>query len=87
MASRSSSSSGRAASSSRNAMRSSHRLLDLAQLGALQVADLSRQALQPRARQRDRLQQLGVAVARDDLGGDRLALQAQTAEHALFELR
>src|SRR5687768_18313560 len=34
-------------------------LLELAHLGALQVAHLGRQALQPRAGQRDRLQQPG----------------------------
>ena len=53
------------------------RLLDLAHLGALQVADLGREALQPGAGQRDGGQQLGVAVARHDLGGDRLGLQAE----------
>ena len=46
------------------------RLLDLAHLGALEVADLGREALEPGAGERDRLQQLGVAVARDDLGRD-----------------
>ena len=53
------------------------RLLDLAHLGALQVADLGREALQPGAGERDRLQQLGVAVARHDLGGDRLGARAR----------
>ena len=53
------------------------RLLDLAHLGALEVADLGREALQPGAGERDRLQQLGVAVARDDLGGDRLGRRAR----------
>ena len=55
------------------------RLLDLAHLGALEVADLGREALQAGARQRDRAQQLGVAVARDDLGGDRLGREAELA--------
>ena len=41
----------------------------------------------PGARQRDRLQQLGVAVAGDDLGGDRLALEPQPGQHPLLELR
>ena len=49
------------------------RLLDLAHLRALQVADLGGEALEAGAGERDRLQQLGVAVARDDLGGDGLA--------------
>src|SRR3954463_9143901 len=40
-----------------------------------------------RAGQRDRLQQLGVAVARDDLRGDRLGLQAYAREHAALEVR
>ena len=55
------------------------RLLDLAHLGALQVADLGGEPLEPRAGQRDRLQQLGVAVARDDLRRDRLGAQAAAA--------
>ena len=55
------------------------RLLDLAHLGALEVADLGREALEPGAGQRDRLQHLGVAVARDDLGGDGLGRAARAA--------
>ena len=62
-------------------------LLDLADLGALEVADLRGEALQAGAGERDRLQQLGVAVAGDDLCGDRLAFQAQAGQHALLELR
>ena len=59
------------------------RLLDLAHLGALEVADLGREALEPGAGERDRLQQLGVAVARDDLGGDRArARRPSRVEHA-----
>ena len=57
------------------------RLLDLAHLGALEVADLLREALEPGAGERDRAQQLGVAVARHDLGGDRLGGQAEPLEH------
>jgi hypothetical protein len=49
------------------------RLLDLEHLGALEVADLRREALEPGAGERDRAEQRGVAVAGDDLGGDRLA--------------
>ena len=36
----------------------------------------------PRAGERDRPQQLGVAVARDDLGGDRLGGETEPLEHA-----
>src|ERR1044072_95687 len=43
------------------------RLFDLAALGALGVADLRREALGAGGRRRDRLQELGVAVAGDDL--------------------
>ena len=49
------------------------RLLDLAHLGPLQVADLGREALQAGAGDRDPRGQHRVAVARDDLGGDVLA--------------
>ena len=62
------------------------RLLRLAHLGALQVADLGREALEAGAGERDRLQQLGVAVARDDLRGDVLAREPQPREHARLEL-
>ena len=57
------------------------RLLDLAHLGALEVAHLGREALEPGAGQRDGLHELGVAVARDDLGRDRLARQPEPLEH------
>ena len=63
------------------------RLLHLADLGALQVADLGREALEAGAGERDRLQHLGVAVARDDLGRDVLGAEPQPAEHAALELR
>ena len=58
----------------------------LAHLRALQVAHLGRQALQAGAGERDRLQQLGVAVAGDDLRGDVLARQPQPRQHARLEL-
>ena len=57
------------------------RLLDLAHLGALQVADLGREALQAGAGDRDLRGQLGVAVARHDLRGDVLAAQAESLHH------
>ncbi len=63
------------------------RLLRLAHLGARQVADLGRQALQAGARERDRPQQLGVPVARHHLRRDVLAREAQPREHARLELR
>ena len=50
------------------------------------MADLGRQALETRAGEGDRLQQLGVAVARDDLRGDVLARESQPREHARLEL-
>jgi hypothetical protein len=62
------------------------RLFDLAHLRALQMPDLGREALQPGPRERDRAQQLGVPVARDDLRGDVLALQPEPLEHARLEL-
>ena len=63
------------------------RLLGLADLRALEVADLGREALEPRAGERDRLQQRGVAVARDDLRGDRLGGEHEAGEHARLEVR
>ena len=57
-------------------------LLDLAHLRALEVADLGREALEPGAGERDRLEQLGVAVARHDLGGDRLGREPEPLQHA-----
>jgi len=49
------------------------------------VTDLGREALQPGAGQRDRPQQLGVPVARHDLGGDRLARQPERLERAFAQ--
>ena len=43
------------------------RLLELADLGVLEVADLGRESLQGAAEDGDRRQQRGVAVALDDL--------------------
>src|SRR4051794_21486652 len=57
------------------------RLLGLADLGALEVADLGREALEAGPGERDRLQQRGVAVARDDLGRDRLGGAAAPGGH------
>src|SRR5438105_2296289 len=49
-------------------------LLDLCDLGPREVPDLGREALQAGSGERDRLQQFRVAVARDHLGRNRLAL-------------
>src|SRR3954452_6565659 len=62
------------------------RLLGLADLGALEVADLGREALEPGAGESDRLQQRRVAVARDDLGRHRLGRERQAREHARLEV-
>src|SRR4051794_9481493 len=62
------------------------RLLGLADLGALEMADLGREALEAGARQGDRLQQRRVTVARDDLRRDRLGGEAEAGEHARLEL-
>ena len=61
-------------------------LLGLAHLGALQVAKLGRQPLEAGAGERDRAEQLRVAVARDDLCGDVLAREPQAREHAQLEV-
>ncbi len=50
------------------------------------MADLGGEALQARAGQGDRLQQLGVPVTGDDLGGDVLAREAQGLEDPRLEL-
>ena len=63
------------------------RLLGLADLRALKVADLRRQPLQARPGERDRLQQLGVAVTRDDLRRDVLGAEPEPREHAALEVR
>src|SRR4051795_9601143 len=62
------------------------RLLGLADLGALELADLGREALEPGAGESDRLQQRRVAVARDDLGRHRLGRERQAREHARLEV-
>ncbi len=57
-------------------------LLGLAQLGALQVAQLGRQAVERAGGDGHGAHELGVAVARDHLGRHRLAADAQLGEHA-----
>ena len=51
--------------------------LGLAQFGALQMADLGGEPLDRRGDQRQRHEELGVTVARDHLGRDRLGLEAE----------
>ena len=63
------------------------RLGRLAHLAALQVAHLGREAVERAAEDRERRQQLGVAVARDDLRGDVLARQAELGEHEILDAR
>ncbi len=53
------------------------RLLHLAHLGARQMADLGREAVERRGEQRERREQLGVAVALQDLGRARSRLEAE----------
>ena len=62
-------------------------LLRLADLGALQVADLGGKALERGADQGEGLDEVGVAVARDDLGADGVDAEAEPGADALFQLR
>ena len=63
------------------------RLLDLAHLRPLEVADLLAEALDPGAGERDRLQDVGMAVARDDLGGDLLGPQPEPVHDCSLDAR
>ena len=54
---------------------------------ALQVADLGREAVERRCRGSRARQQLGVAVARDDLRGDVLDAQAERRQRELLDAR
>ena len=56
------------------------RLHDLGDLGVLEVADLGREALERAADDRQRGQERGVAVARDDLRADRVDGQPELIE-------
>ena len=62
------------------------RLLELADLRVLEVADLGREPLQRAAGDRDRGQQRRMPVALDDLGADRVDPQPQRAEDLGLEL-
>src|SRR5258706_12679023 len=56
------------------------RLLELADLGVLEVADLGRKALEATADDRDRREQRSVAIALNDLGPRRTGLEPQLRE-------
>ena len=63
------------------------RLLNLAHLGAGEVADLGREPVERRGDERERGEELGVPVARDDLRRDRLRLEAEPLAGDPLELR
>ena len=63
------------------------RLLDLAYLRALQVPDLGREPLERRPGERNRREQLGMAVARHDLCRDGLAREPEPSHHGAFDGR
>jgi hypothetical protein len=63
------------------------RLLDLADLGFLQTADLDRELLERGAGDGERGEQLGVAIALDDLGRDLRRQQAETLADARLDRR
>src|SRR6478609_8547278 len=60
-------------------------LLDLADLGPLQVTNLGRQALDRGSDDRERGEIGGVAVAWNHLGGDRLRAQAEGARNVFLD--
>ena len=62
------------------------RLGHLGHLGARQVADLERELLQAGRHQRERREQLGVPVALDDLGRDRVRLEPEALAGEPLEL-
>jgi hypothetical protein len=62
------------------------RLLELADLGVLEVPDLGREAFQRAADDRDRRQQGRVAVALDDLGARRVRVEAQLREDVRLDV-
>ena len=60
-------------------------LLDLADLGSLQVADLGRQTLHRGGDHGEGREELRVAVAGDDLGGHRLDLETKLPGHVFLD--
>ena len=63
------------------------RLFGLADLAALEVAKLCREALQGGADQGQRLDEVGVAVARDDLGAGGVDAEAEAFADAALRAR
>ena len=63
------------------------RLLDLADLGLLQPADLERELLERRRRNGQRRQQLGVPIALNDLRRHRRRLEPEPPAHVGFDRR
>ena len=63
------------------------RLCGLGDLGAREVPDLERESLDRRRDERERRQQLGMPVARDDLGRDGLGLQSEAFAGDSLQLR
>ena len=63
------------------------RLLDLAHLGARQVADLGREAVERRRHERERREQLRVPVARDHLRRHRIRLEPEPLARRPLDLR
>ena len=59
------------------------RLLDLAHLGAGEVADLEREPLERGGDERERAEQLGVPVALDDLRRARVRARGPSRSHAI----
>ena len=65
----------------------SERLLELADLGVLEVAHLGREALDGAAGDGDRGQERGVPVALHDLGADRVDVQAELGQDLRLDVR
>ena len=63
------------------------RLLDLADLGAREVADLERERVERRREDGERGEQLGVTVALEDLRRDRRRLESEALARDPLELR
>ena len=62
------------------------RLLDLAHLGAREVPDLGREAVERRRHERERREQLRVPVARDHLRRDRIGLEPEPLARDALDL-
>ena len=62
------------------------RLLDLANLGAGEMADLGGEAVERRGGERERREQFGVSIAGDHLRRDRIRLQSQSLASDAFDL-